>query len=121
MEKLKSLVPWILGAVSLLAGGDMAVGLLNGKSILNVSMIPSLLAAGGAGGTLLARWLNSRFISARVIKPSLNDDFRDEVEALFAVAADLDVPEDMVESLASIAGAKVKAYRAKAKVSEVKP
>ena len=54
-----------------------------------------------------------------MIAPSISDEFRNEIEALFQVAADDDVPDELVESLAKIAGAKIVAYRKKQ--SEVKP
>lgn len=111
MQKLKGYLPYILAGIAALSAGDITTGLFNGKSLLNVQMLPSLLAGTGSIGTLLAQWLNRRFVSARVIAPTISDEFRNEVEALFQVAADLDVPEEQVEALAKIAGAKVLAYR----------
>ncbi len=119
MEKLKAYLPYVLAGIAALCAGDIATGLYSGKSLLNVQMIPSLLVGGGSLGTLLTQWLNRRFISARVIAPSISDEFRNEIEALFQVAADDDVPDELVESLAKIAGAKIVAYRKKQ--SEVKP
>ena len=103
MEKLKAYLPYVLAGIAALCAGDIATGLYAGKSLLNVQMIPSLLVGGGSLGTLLTQWLNRRFISARVIAPSISDD----------------VPDELVESLAKIAGAKIVAYRKKQ--SEVKP
>ena len=113
MQKLKSYLPMILAGVAAICAGDVATGLHAGKSLLNVQMLPSLAIGGGSVATLFMKWINSRYVSARVIAPQISDEFRNEVEALFQVAADTDVPEELVESLAKIAGAKILAYRRK--------
>jgi len=93
--------------IALICGGDVAAGLLQGKSLNNVTMIPSLLGGTGALGTILFRWLNNRTVTTRVAPAGLDADVQRMLEAIYTVASSSDVTPDMITDLSNMAAAAV--------------
>ena len=105
IKKLKS--NWLnvlLALIGLLSSADAAVGIRNGKSPFNVTVIPSILAALGASGTLGVKWLNNRQVVARTVRQGLTPEFMDRLENLYGLARDPDVTPDHASHLADMAG-----------------
>jgi hypothetical protein len=116
LEKLKA--NWlnaVLMLVALLGGADAAVGVRSGKSPMNVTVIPSLLAAIGAGGTVAARWLNNRQVVSRSVRQGLPHELSDRIENLFGLARDPDVTPDHATHLADMAGEMILAEHRRAR------
>ena len=107
--------------VAVLGGADVAAGLSAGKSIANVAVIPSLVGATGAAGTLLVRLLSGRG-KASVSYPAVTDGLDAEtvkfLESLCVVAVHVDVTPEMVVSLSNIASAAVIGHVARVKAAQ---
>jgi hypothetical protein len=93
--------------IALICGGDITAGMIQGKSLANVTMIPSLLGGTGALGTILFRWLNSRTVTTRVAPAGLDADVQRMLEAIYTVASSPDVTPDMITDLSNMAAASV--------------
>ena len=93
--------------VSLLCGADVAAGLYAGKSLMNVSMLPSLGVGAASVGTIALRWINARSVTTRLIPPGLDAETSRTLEAIFTVAESQDVTEAMAAELSQIAAAAV--------------
>jgi hypothetical protein len=93
--------------IALICGGDLTAGLLQGKSLANVTMLPSLLGGTGAIGTMLFRWLNNRTVTTRVAPEGLDADTQRMLEAIYTVASSPDVTPEMVTDLSNMAAASV--------------
>ena len=100
-------VTLLTGLVALVCGGGGTAGLLQGRSLNNVTMIPSLVGGTGAIGTLLFRWLNNRTVTTRVAPEGLDSDTQRLLEAIYTVAASPDVTPEMVTDLSNMAAASV--------------
>ncbi len=111
MGILKKVAPWMAVAALVLCVADIVVGMRAGKSLANVAMFPSLATAAGSAAWLVFSFMNTRTVSLRVTEPKMPNDLMGELENLFSVASDPDVPPALVEALAGIAGAKIKAHR----------
>lgn len=93
--------------IALICGGDVTAGLLQGKSLNNVTMIPSLLGGTGALGTILFRWLNDRTVTTRVAPAGLDADVQRLFEAIFTIAGSPDNSPEMITDLSNMAAAAV--------------
>ena len=93
--------------IALICGGDVTAGLLQGKSLNNVTMIPSLLGGTGALGTILFRWLNNRTVTTRVAPAGLDADVQRLFEAIFTIAGSPDNSPEMITDLSNMAAAAV--------------
>ena len=105
LQKLKS--NWLnilLAIVGLLSSADAVVGIRSGKSPLNLTVIPSILAALGAGGTLGVKWLNNKTLTARTIPQGLPPELLERLENLYSLARDPEVTPDHAAHLADMAG-----------------
>ena len=117
LDKLKA--NWfniLLALVGLLSSADAAVGIRSGKSPMNLTVIPSILAALGAGGTLGVKWLNGRTVVTRTVKQGLSPDLLDRLENLYGLARDPDVTPDHASHLAGMAGDLLLAEHRRAKL-----
>lgn len=117
LQKLKA--NWLnilLAAIGLLSSADAVVGIRGGKSPMNITVIPSILAALGAGGTLGVRWLNGRTVVTRNVKQSLNPELWERLDNLFGLARDPDVTPDHAAHLADMAGDLLLAEHRRAKL-----
>lgn len=95
----------LTSVVSLLCGADVAAGLYAGKSLVNVSMLPSLGLGAASVGTIALRWINGRTVTTRTVPVGLDNETLHLMEALFDAAGHQDVTDEMAESLAAIAAA----------------
>jgi len=105
LQKLKS--NWlnvILAIVGLLSSADAAVGMRNGKSPRDISVLFSALLAAGTGGTLGVKWLNGRTVVTRNVKQSMSPELWERLDNLFGLARDPDVSPDHASHLADMAG-----------------
>lgn len=93
--------------IALICGGDITAGMIQGKSLNNVTMIPSLFCGTGALGTILFRWLNNRTVTTRVAPAGLDADVQRMLEAIYTVASSPDVTPDMITDLSNMAAASV--------------
>lgn len=109
----------LLAIVGVLGGADAAAGMRNGKSATNVTVIPSLLAAVGASGTLGVRWLNNRTVTTRAIRKPISPDLMDRLENLYSLAGDPDVSPDHAAHLADMAGDLLIAENRRAKLESM--
>jgi hypothetical protein len=117
LQKLKA--NWfniLLALVGLLSSADAAVGIRGGKSPMNITVIPSILAALGAGGTLGVKWLNGRTVVTRTVKQGLSPDLLERLENLYGLARDPDVTPDHASHLAGMAGDLLLAEHRRAKL-----
>lgn len=94
----------LLTLIAAIGGADVAAGLKQDKSLTNLTVIPSVLAAVGSVATIGIRWLNSRTVSAKRIRAGLPPEFVERIENLFVVASDPDVTEQHAKHLADMAG-----------------
>jgi hypothetical protein len=121
LQKLKANWPNILLAlIGLISSADAAVGLRGGKSPLNVTVIPSILAALGAGGTLGVKWLNGRTVVTRAVKQGLSPELWERLDNLFGLARDPDVSPEHASHLAAMAGDLLLAENRRAKLEQAK-
>jgi hypothetical protein len=97
----------VIGLTALVSGVDLTSGLLQGKSLLNVTNVPSLLGASGSLGTALFRWLNSRTVTTRIAPAGLDVEVQKMLEAIYTVASSPDVTPEMVTDLSNMAAASV--------------
>ena len=97
----------VIGLIALISGVDLTSGLLQGKSLLNVTNVPSLLGASGSLGTALFRWLNSRTVTTRIASAGLDGEVQKMLEAIYTVASSPDVTPEMVTDLSNMAAASV--------------
>jgi hypothetical protein len=97
----------VIGLIALISGVDLTSGLLQGKSLLNVTNVPSLLGASGSLGTALFRWLNSRTVTTRIAPAGLDVEVQKMLEAIYTVASSPDVTPEMVMDLSNMAAASV--------------
>jgi hypothetical protein len=121
LDKLKA--NWfniLLALVGLLSSADAAVGIRGGKSPMNITVIPSILAALGAGGTLGVKWLNGRTVVTRTVKQGLSPDLLERLENLYGLARDPDVTPDHASHLAGMAGDLLLAEHRRAKLEQAK-
>ncbi len=105
IKKLKT--NWLnvlLALVGLISSADAVVGLRSGKSPTNITVIPSILAALGAGGTLGVKWLNGRTVVTRSVKQGMSPELWERLDNLFGLARDPDVTPDHAAHLADMAG-----------------
>lgn len=105
IKKLKS--NWlnvILAIIGLLSSADAAVGMRNGKSPRDISVLFSALLAAGTGGTLGVKWLNGRTVVTRNVKQSMSPELWERLDNLFGLARDPDVSPDHASHLADMAG-----------------
>jgi len=93
--------------VSLLCGVDVAAGLYAGKSLMNVSMLPSLGVGAASVGSIALRWINARSVTTRLIPPGLDAETLRTLEAIFTVSESQDVTDEMAAELSQIAAAAV--------------
>lgn len=101
---------WILSAsllVALVCGADVIAGLRAGKSLSNITVLPSLGIGGASVLAMLFRWINSRTVITREIPAGLDAQTLRLMEALFSVASHPDVTPDMVTDLSNMAAASV--------------
>ena len=106
----------LLALIGLISSADAAVGIRGGKSPMNVTVIPSILAALGAGGTLGVKWLNGRTVVTRSVKQGLSPELLERLENLFGLARDPDVTPDHAAHLADMAGDLLLAEHRRAKL-----
>ena len=121
LQKLKA--NWLnvlLALVGLLSSADAAVGIRGGKSPMNITVIPSILAALGAGGTLGVKWLNGRTVVTRTVKQGLSPDLLERLANLYGLARDPDVTPDHASHLAGMAGDLLLAEHRRAKLEQAK-
>jgi hypothetical protein len=121
LDKLKA--NWfniLLALVGLLSSADAAVGIRGGKSPMNITVIPSILVALGAGGTLGVKWLNGRTVVTRAVKQGLSPDLLERLENLYGLARDPDVTPDHASHLAGMAGDLLLAEHRRAKLEQAK-
>lgn len=97
----------VIGLIAVVSGVDLTSGLLQGKSLLNVTNVPSLLGASGSLGTALFRWLNSRTVTTRIASAGLDVEVQKMLEAIYTVASSPDVTPEMVTDLSNMAAASV--------------
>jgi len=97
----------VIGLIALISGVDLTSGLLQGKALLNVTNVPSLLGASVSLGTALFRWLNSRTVTTRIASAGLDVEVQKMLEAIYTVASSPDVTPDMVTDLSNMAAASV--------------
>ena len=64
----------VIGLIAVVSGVDLTSGLLQGKALLNVTNVPSLLGASGSLGTALFRWLNNRTVTTRIAPAGLDGE-----------------------------------------------
>lgn len=121
LQKLKS--NWlnvILAIIGLLSSADAAVGMRNGKSPRDISVLFSALLAAGTGGTLGVKWLNGRTVVTRSVKQGLSPDLLERLENLYGLARDPDVTPDHASHLAGMAGDLLLAEHRRAKLEQAK-
>jgi len=100
-------LPVTLSALVVLCGADVAAGLKLGKSLNNLSMLPSLGFGGASAIALLFRWLNNRTVTTRTMSEGLDADVQRMLEAIYTVASSPDVTPEMVTDLSNMAAASV--------------
>lgn len=105
----------LMAIIAALGSADAVAGMRDGKSATNVTVIPGILAAIGASGTLGVRWLNSRTVVARGMRVGLPPDLLDRIENLYSLARDPDVTPDHASHLADMAGDMLLAENRRAK------
>lgn len=111
MKWLKQNWVKILSAIVMLLGGaDVASGVSQGKSLLNVSNFPGGAAALGGASVLGLSWMNRRTVLARVQRDGLDPETLEHVENIFGVASHPDVTPQMIEECAGIAAEAVRRY-----------
>lgn len=93
----------LLAVIAAIASGDIAVGLSAGKSLLNVSMLPSLAGVLGAAGIGGVRWLNGATVAARKLPDGLEPEMLNHLESIFSVASHPATTPEMVQELAGMA------------------
>lgn len=87
---------------------------------MNITVIPSILAALGASGTLGVKWLNGRTVVTRTVKQGLSPDLLERLENLYGLARDPDVTPDHASHLAGMAGDLLLAEHRRAKLEQAK-
>ena len=97
----------VIGLIALISGVDLTSGLLQGKALLNVTNVPSLLGGSVSLGTALFRWLNNRTVTTRIAPAGLDSDVQKMLEAIYTVASSPDVTPEMVTDLSNMAAASV--------------
>lgn len=97
----------VIGLIAIVSGVDLTSGLLQGKALLNVTNVPSLLGASGSLGTALFRWLNNRTVTTRIAPAGLDVEVQKMLEAIYTVASSPDVTPEMVTDLSNMAAASV--------------
>jgi hypothetical protein len=114
MEWLKrNWVSVVLAGVAGVCGVDVLAGLKAGKSLVNVTMLPSLAAGPASLVALAVRWLNGRTVVTRPVSGGLDAETLQFVEAVYEVASSPDLTDEQVEQLASMAASGVKKYAVK--------
>lgn len=103
----------VLAGVAGVCGLDVLAGLKAGKSLVNVTMLPSLAAGPASLVALAVRWLNGRTVVTRPVSSGLDADTLQFVEAVYEVASSPDLTDEQVEQLASIAASGVRKYAEK--------
>jgi hypothetical protein len=93
----------LLALIAAFSSGDIAVGLSSGKSLLNLSMLPSIVGLLGAAGFGGARWLNGATVAARKLPDGLDPEMLNHLESIFSVAAHPATTPEMVQELAGMA------------------
>ena len=97
----------LIGLIAVVSGVDLTSGLLQGKALLNVTNVPSMLAGSTALGTALFRWLNNRTVTTRIATAGLDVGVQKMLEAIYTVASSPDVTPELVTDLTSMAAASV--------------
>jgi hypothetical protein len=110
----------VIGLIAVVSGVDLTSGLLQGKSLLNVTNVPSLLGASGSLGTALFRWLNNRTVTTRVAPAGLDSEVQRMLEAIYTVASSPDVTPEMVTDLSNMAAASVIGHANRVKAASLK-
>lgn len=110
----------LIGIIAAVSGIDLTSGLLQGKSIANVTNIPSILAGSGALGTALFRWLNNRTVTTRIASEGLDSEVQRMLEAIYVVASSPDVTPEMVTDLSNMAAASVIGHANRVKAASLK-
>ena len=117
--------------IALLCGADVSAGLADGKALLNVTNIPSLLAMLASGGFLSftgvkavmnrpASSVKPAKVSASVTAVGLSAEMQ-KMEDIFSVAEGEDLTDDMVTQLAAMAAATVVGHAKRIKDSRILP
>ena len=110
----------VIGLIALISGVDLTSGLLQGKSLLNVTNVPSLLGGSVSLGTALFRWLNNRTVTTRIAPAGLDGDVQKMLEAIYTVASSPDVTPEMVTDLSNMAAASVIGHANRVKAATLK-
>jgi hypothetical protein len=110
----------VIGLIAVVSGVDLTSGLLQGKSLLNVTNVPSLLGASGSLGTALFRWLNNRTVTTRIAPEGLDVEVQKMLEAIYTVASSPDVTPEMVTDLSNMAAASVIGHANRVKAANLK-
>ena len=110
----------VIGLIAIVSGVDLTSGLLQGKSLLNVTNVPSLLGGSVSLGTALFRWLNSRTVTTRIAPAGLDSDVQKMLEAIYTVASSPDVTPEMVTDLSNMAAASVIGHANRVKAATLK-
>lgn len=110
----------VIGLIAVVSGVDLTSGLLQGKSLLNVTNVPSLLGASGSLGTALFRWLNNRTVTTRIAPAGLDVEVQKMLEAIYTVASSPDVTPEMVTDLSNMAAASVIGHANRVKAATLK-
>ena len=110
----------LIGLIAVVSGVDLTSGLLQGKALLNVTNVPSLLGASGSLGTALFRWLNNRTVTTRIAPEGLDVEVQKMLEAIYIVASSPDVTPEMVTDLSNMAAASVIGHANRVKAANLK-
>ena len=114
MEWLKrKWVSVVLAGVAGVCGVDVLAGLKAGKSLVNITMLPSLTLGPTSLVALAVKWLNGRTVVTRPVSGGLDAETLQFVEAVYEVASSPDLTDEQVEQLASMAASGVKKYAVK--------
>lgn len=110
----------VLALIAAVSGVDLTSGLLQGKALLNVTNVPSLIGGTCALGTALFRWLNNRTVTTRVAPEGLDVGVQRMLEAIYTVASSPDVTPEMVTDLSNMAAASVIGHANRVKAEKLK-
>lgn len=110
----------LIGLIAVVSGVDLTSGLLQGKALLNVTNVPSLVAGSGSIVTALFRWLNNRTVTTRIAPEGLDVEVQKMLEAIYTVASSPDVTPEMVTDLSNMAAASVIGHANRVKAANLK-
>ena len=115
---------WVMilsALIALFGGADVAVGMSQGKSLLNIMNLPSLAMA--AGGLTSLGFKGIKTLKSGASRPAtvgLTDSTSRVMEAIFVISEDQDVNDEMILDLSKIAAATLVGHAARVKSARLK-